>query len=296
MDTDAFEVSVQDEWFDCIGNIAFFGGEPTLHPRLGDLYQKIVARWPRAIRSIVTWGGGKHALATLQKMVEIEPKFMLCVSLDGSKDIHNERRGRDYAYDDALAVLRYGVKHLEPLAPRVRMVRISFTATGKTVGELRHIIQLARSFDADISMRPAMTGSYFNTEQTRPGTEWTEEQIQEFEEIISTLPDADLAMAHFARAMPHFLRDGEHLPCRAPVDAIVCDPDLRVRYCHELPPVCALRDYPDHYAQSGKWLKAVEAAREGDCFKKSCFIDGPYSIAYAMTREGAFSGKRSHHA
>lgn len=296
MDPEALAAAVDQDWFDCLSNIAFFGGEPTLHPRLKDIYSLVSSRWPRAIRSIVTWGGGKHALKGIKDMADVNPQFMLCVSLDGSKDVHNERRGRGFAYDDARALLKYGADHLVPIAAHIPPVRVSFTVVGKTAGELKHIIEVARAYGADISMRAAMTGSYFNTEKTRPGTDWTMEQIEEFQSILSTIPDTDLAMPHFARAIPEFLRTGMHYSCRAPVDTIVCDPDLQVRYCHELPPVTTLADYPDHYARSGKWLKAVEDARNDKCFRTSCFIDGPYSIAYALPREGTFSGRRSHHA
>lgn len=273
--------AVSQPWFDCIENVAFFGGEPTLNPNIVGLYSAMRERFPWAVVSIVTWGGMELARKRLREMAAINPNLWVCISLDGDKHTHDERRGKVGAYEEVIATLN-ACKGL--FTPRMRL---SWTATGASTKELRHVLKVARKYGADVSMRPATDGQYFNTVEGLRAPSWTDEQIDSLEEVISEVPDDELAMPGFAKAMPEFLRSGEHIDCQAPVHAIVCDPDLQARVCHGRPPLGHLKDYPDLYAQHPEWWEAME----GECFRSSCFIDGPYSIGYAFQRRftGTFS-------
>ena len=270
--------AVNQPWFDCIENVAFFGGEPTLNPQIVELYGAVRSRFPWAVVSIVTWGGMELARKRLEEMARINPQLWVCVSLDGDKETHDERRGKVGAYEEVMETLALCKSLFKP------RLRLSWTATGASAGQVRHVAQMARKFDADVSMRPAADGQYFNTIEGDRAPTWTAEQIDDLEAAISEIPNEDLAMPGFAKAMPEFLRTGEHIDCQAPVHAIVCDPDLQARVCHGRPPLGHLKDYPDIYAQHPEWWEAME----GECFRASCFIDGPYSIGYAFKR--GFSG------
>jgi len=259
------ESSIKSPFFDNVVCVGFFGGEPTLHPELPKLMQIIKDRFG-IDASIVTNGYGKHIPDVLNILKNFNP--LICVSIDGSKAIHDKRRGRDGIYEDALRTLALA-NELFTQKPR-----ISFTVLPDTVNELPHIFELAKEFKADISMRAGVSGSYFGG---KANENWNKNEIKQLNFQLSKIPDNFLTNPTFVRDIPEFLQSGKiKKTCKAVYNIIIVDPDLKARICHSLEPICSLADAPEKWGKDEKW----KAAKNGSCFKRECFIDGPYSVDY----------------
>lgn len=257
--------SLQSTFFDNVACVAFFGGEPTLHPELPELMKNVRERFGFDA-AMVTNGYGKHIPGVFDKLKNLNP--LICVSIDGQKKIHDKRRGIEGVYDDALRTLSLANKLF------TQKPRISFTVLPNTINELPHIFELAKEFNTDISMRAGTSGSYFGG---KADDTWNENEIDELEMQISSLSDDFLANPAFIRSIPEFLRTKrEIVQCKAAYVTIIVDPDLKARICHSLEPICNLAEVPLKWGKDMKWKKA----RKGNCFKRECFIDGPYSTSF----------------
>lgn len=257
--------SLQSPFFNNVTCVGFFGGEPTLHPELPELMKIIKDRFG-IDASIVSNGYGKQIPQVLINLKNLDFNPLICVSIDGNKSIHDKRRGREGIYDNALRTLALA-NQLFAQKPR-----ISFTVLPETVDQLPHIFELAKEHNTDISMRPGVSGSYFGG---KANENWNELQIDKLENYISKMPDNLLANPLFVRDIPEFLRTGTtKKECKAAYVILVVDPDMKTRICHSLPPICDLVDVPNKWGKDEKW----KAAKNGKCFKRECFIDGPYSV------------------
>ena len=259
------ESAIQDPFFDDVVAVGFFGGEPTLHPELPKLMQIIKDRFGFDA-AVVTNGYGKHIPESLDNLKDFNP--IICVSIDGKKEIHDKRRGKTGAYDDALRTLTLA-NELFTQKPR-----ISFTVMPDTVEEVAHIYELANEFNTDISMRTGISGSYFGG---KANEEWNTHEIEQLDEQISKIPDSFLANPPFVRSITEYLKTKEmKIQCKAAYMIMVVDPDLKARICHSLEPICNLADAPKKWGKDKKW----KAAKDGKCFERECFIDGPYSTSF----------------
>ncbi|VVB88174.1 Radical SAM superfamily protein [uncultured archaeon] len=257
--------SLQSPFFDNVECVGFFGGETTLHPALPELMQVIKDRFG-INAAIVTNGYGKHIPDIFNNLKDFNP--LICVSIDGQKNVHDIRRGKKGSYEDALRTLARA-NDLFSQKPR-----ISFTVLPDTVNELSHILELAKKFNTDISMRAGVSGSYFGGKSNE---KWSEHDIKQLEDQLSNIPDSFLTNPFFVRDIPEFLRSGKvKIQCKAAYNILVVDPDMNTRICHSLEPICKLADVPKNWGKHPEW----KAAKNGRCFKRECFIDGPYSTSW----------------
>lgn len=246
--------------------IAVFGGEPTLHPDLVGVYRVLDKLFPNACKSIVTNGFNK-AKEKLLELSKYSKKIITCVSVDGDRETHNRHRGNDDSYDDALATLAICKRYF------IRSPRISFTITPDNIKSIPRIVEIARVFDSDISMRTATCGSYFNGEIK---INWNRKDIDRLESELAKVPKGMVCHPGFVYEITNYLRTGRHYQCIAPFKSIAVDPNLDIRICHSREPICQLKDIENYWYKD----KRHKETFNGSCFKNECFIDGPYSLAY----------------
>ena len=136
---------------------AIYGGEPTLHPKLVYLYERLEQVYPDAVKSIVTNGYGK-ASKVLKELSIVNRNLITCVSIDGHDKLHDKHRGVFGSYDDAIKSMDVCFDNFK------RPARISFTITPDNIKDIPHIVELAKYYSTDISMRTATDGNYFSGE------------------------------------------------------------------------------------------------------------------------------------
>lgn len=270
MDPNDLQHSLANEFFNGIQNVAFFGGEPTRNNKLPELVNVIIDRFPWAEVSIVTNGIDETRIKNILKIIseKVTKELLVCVSINGTLPRHEQIKGIDGAYTNALKVLEYAKTFFK------KRPRISLTLLPDFTDEIAHIGWLAQKFEADIGLRCAVSGSYFK------GTidmTWTETQIKYLREEIGKIPGDLLANLRFCESLPRFLESGLHKDCVAHRKALIVDPDLGTAICHNRPTMCHLKDIPEFWGKAKEWYKAGAE----DCFKgQECFIDGPYSLSY----------------
>jgi MoaA/NifB/PqqE/SkfB family radical SAM enzyme len=245
---------------------AIFGGEPTLHPRLVYLYERLQATFPNTVKSIVTNGYGKAA-KVLKEMSAVSRDIVTCISIDGKREKHDAHRGVAGSYDDAINSMNVCFDNF------TRPARISYTITPDNICDIEHAVKLTQHYGSDISFRAATDNSYFNGEIKIKWYKWDINKLErELDKIMPTL----MCHPRFVYSIPEYLRTGEHLDCIAPFKTAVIDPNLDTRICHSRDPICKLKDVKDYWYKDKRHTECIN----GSCFRNDCFIDGPYSVTY----------------
>lgn len=246
---------------------AIFGGEPTLHPRLVYLYERLQDNFPNAVKSIVTNGYGK-ASKVLKQLSQVSADIVTCISIDGQRDKHDNHRGVIGSYDDAINSMDVCFDNFN------RPARISYTITPDNIKDIAHAVKLTKHYGSDLSMRVATDSNYFGGEVKSKWHSWDINRLEkELDKIYPTL----LCHPRFVYSIPEFLRTGEHLDCIAPFKSLAVDPNLDTRICHSRPPICKLKDVKDNWFKNKKHTECINGYT---CFDKTCFIDSMYSITY----------------
>lgn len=269
MDYHELHSSLAHHFFGGIKDVAFFGGEPTQHDHLPELISVINQRFPEATQSIVTNGIDKDRIIDILQFIskKITKDLLICVSINGTRPRHDELRRIDGAYDNGLQVLK-AAKTLFTRSPR-----ISMTLLPDFTNELEHLGYLANALAIDVSLRVAVSGSYF---QGKVNDQWTSKQIEFLESELDRVPKKMFAHRSFVEALPRFLRTGYAASCQAHRHTLIVSPDLSTSVCHNLPALCHLKDIPDVWGKDRKWYQIGAQ----DCFRgKECFFDGPYSVS-----------------
>lgn len=262
--------SIADIFYNSIESVALFGGEPTLHPRFSEIVQVLDDRFPGRELSIVTNGLDTERIEFLFQEISrnITKNLLVCVSIDGKPEFHDEQRGVKGIYEKAIETIKLAKLYFK------KEPRISFTITPWYIDDILYIYDLAKELEVSLSMRPIAFGSYFATEEK--GNIWKEDELNKLEKILKTLNKKKLAHADFIDAIVPFLRNDTMKRCEAYWRSLVVDPHLNVSCCHTSKPLCKLKDIPNIWGRTPEWCKLGT----GNCFKPSCFIDGPYSTTY----------------
>jgi AdoMet-dependent heme synthase len=112
--------------------IAISGGEPLMRPDLYEILEYTQAKG--MITNLLT--NGTLLTSKIAKDINERGVNTLQISIDGTRDTHNEIRGRDYAFDDAIEGIRN--------ASDARMeVVVSMTATRRNMSEFEDVVQIA---------------------------------------------------------------------------------------------------------------------------------------------------------
>ena len=264
LDLDRLTRALADPFFDGLQYLNWFGGEPTLHPELTRAVAWARERFPQAHeRAVVTNGYGVRPV--LEQLVDSDPDLLVCFSLDGFAPLHDARHGLEGGYDEVLRNLLF-VKSCFSRRPR-----LSLTLMPDEIQGLEQVAQIAEYHDCEVALRPAVRGSYF---QSEAAVDWSSQQIDALEALLARLPERARGNLEFTAAIPEFLRSGAHRDCRCKALTGVIEPDGRFRLCHSHEATLPIEEVP------ARWQEMVAAAEQQDCFRPECFIDGPYALSY----------------
>jgi MoaA/NifB/PqqE/SkfB family radical SAM enzyme len=264
LDLEQFKQALSDPFFDGLEYLNWFGGEPTLWPRLPEAVAWARERFPRAHeRAVVT--NAWHARPMLERLAAADPDLLVCLSLDGFAPVHDARHGQPGSYDEVLRGILFVRDHFR------KRPRLSVTLVPGGARALLSVAEIAEYYDCEVALRPAVRGSYFLGESD---VSWTPPQVDDLEAVLGRLPDRAKGNLDFTAAIAGFLRSGVHKPCACKGLTGVVDPDGTFRLCHSHDSPLPIGEVP------GRWDGLVRAARESDCFKPECFIDGPYALSY----------------
>jgi MoaA/NifB/PqqE/SkfB family radical SAM enzyme len=190
--------------------IKFLGGEPLLHPQLGELVK--IARSHGMRTAIVTNGFLVPARMELMKQFD-----EIVISIDGSEEAHDAQRGRG-TWKKVMAAV-------EACAAAKLDFFLSAVVTRNTVGEVDWLIETAKRYDVSVNFQIPQ----FNPEMYGPGAkEWmpSQEEIRKLIGKIITAKESGapvlfssrsygrtLQWEDYARERDH--RPGEASPCTA---------------------------------------------------------------------------------
>jgi len=268
-----FQRYIAPEFFNNITNVCIFGGESTLHPQLADFLVICNDRWPDQEIGIATNG----TMPELQKKFwtsiaeKTKINIMVCISIDGRKAMHDKLRGGPGIFDQAVETS----KHINQLWPGKG--KISITVYPESVNELPFLIEFVEKLGLTFFVRLGVSGSYFGGKVEE---EWTPEKIALLDKLINQTPSELFAHDRFAKRIPQFLKTGEHRKCDAFRKSLVVNTDFQTSICHELKPLCHLRDIPAIWGRSAEWCQLGVDCCTDKCWRTSCEIDGPAGLSY----------------
>lgn len=277
-----FQLSVADTFFNTIQCVNIFGGEPTLHPDLYGLVQVSAERWQKSDVSIVTNGFDADNIIKMFERLSfhVTRKLLVCVSIDGEEAWHDHMRGQKGSHANAIRTLESAAKNFSR-TPRIGMTIVP-DSLGSGLFPIEHAAGLARQYGALLSIRVATQGSYFGN--PNPQT-WDGKSIALLQSKLDKVPNEVLAVPGFVKDIPRYLTERKRrYQCPAYRASMVVNPELGVSCCHEKNPWANLAEIPRKWGRARAWR---EMASDCECYKDSCFIDGPYALSYlAHEREG----------
>jgi len=207
------------------------GGEPFLRSDLPEVIRHIASACPKASLVISTNGLLANAIREMMpRILEINPRIGVAVSLDGVREVHDRVRGVRGAYGKA----RHAVNLLRRLG--VRRVRIAFTATPVNVGHMQKVYDISRDLGVEFTCAVAhCSPHYFRTAEgdfaLSPGELRPEVQGIVKQELRTWSPRR-WARAYFTAGLLRFAEGrGRPLPCTAGVDTLFVAPDGDVYPC-----------------------------------------------------------------
>jgi len=275
LNVEQFQSYIAHEFYSSITNVAVFGGEPTLFPKLVDFLAICADRWKGREIGIITNGTNPENQRRIWETVanNLRGDFIVRVSIDGREKIHDKLRGQKGTFIQAIET----VKFLNTLWPGKG--GISITVYPETVDELPYLLEIVENLGTTFCIRAGVSGSYFGGKVEKS---WTKEKIDKLEQFINKVPSKRKSFDRFTSALCEFLRTGSHKPCEAYRKALVVDTNLDVSICHERPPFATLENLPLKWGKTPEWCMMGYECLTDKCFKRSCFIDGPFSTSLIL--------------
>lgn len=188
-------------------DINLTGGEPFLRNDLEKIVKILTEHCPRARLIISTNGFATRLIVDLMsRILKINPRTAVVVSLDGIGKKHEEIRGVAGGYEQALKTF----KELKKMGVNVKL---AFTLGDYNPEELRKVYELARGLKTEFSF--AVTHSSRNFFNKENKTENKEEMIKEIDWLIKEelrgWKMKNWARAFFAFGAREFLRTGKRI-------------------------------------------------------------------------------------
>ncbi|NQU24494.1 MAG: radical SAM protein [Candidatus Nealsonbacteria bacterium] len=153
------------------GNLEYLGltgGEPLLHPALGELVEILIDKCLRLKEISLTTNGLSSAQvqATVRGLLDMSedngPEIVVNVSLDGVDDVHNRVRGRPDAFFNATATLN-ALTQLRRTEPRLA-VRLNTVVSSMNAESLYPLLRYAQEIEVPLNFSLVMdTDTYTNS-------------------------------------------------------------------------------------------------------------------------------------
>ncbi len=182
-------------------------------------------------------------------------KICIYINIEGDENYHDNLCGTG-SYPEAITAIE------KIVAQDPSMVRISSTITSSGVEQLAYLGELSRKYKVKLFLSMDMK------------SEWIRSDLEQYSDYLYLIMQDMLVSMPFVYASFRHLKYGGHPRCSANLDSIVIKGDLQVSICHEIGPYWTIEDYPEAWGEDERW----QEVSEGWCFKKDCFVNGPYSV------------------
>jgi radical SAM protein with 4Fe4S-binding SPASM domain len=236
-----WQVGVSDElaphdWSNipqALRDINISGGEPFLRDDLAEIVRTVRGRCPRA-RIILSTNGidTERIRRQLGEMLRTGLDVGIGISIDGTGRVHDETRGYEGAYEQALRTIRV-VKELG-----LQDIRIAFTAMDSNVHQIGDVYGLSRELGVQFSCVVAHDSDvYFRTSGLRlESLGVLREQLNEVAtRELRSLAAKRWLRAYFYSGLYAFAQGGRRvLPCMSGESSIFIDPTGSVFPCNVL--------------------------------------------------------------
>lgn len=189
-------------------DINISGGEPFMRNDLLEIIKIIKSRCPRSNVIISTNGfATERIVASMKKIIKIEPNIGVAVSLDGAGEAHDAVRrvpgGFNYALETIEKLKALGVKH----------IKIGFTIGDYNIKELARVYNLATKLKTELSVTVVHSSENFFGQKNELASK--NEIITALDWLmkkeLSTWNLKRWARAYYTHGMKHFVLTGKRL-------------------------------------------------------------------------------------
>lgn len=142
-----------------VEDISLTGGEPFMHPNLPDLISPIVEARNLKMLFINTNGSMPKRVKEVLDTFSFNDTY-LCVSLEGPPELHNKLRGVK-SYSTTLETLNINGNHK-------KIISTTLQRDNCTTENMSFLVQLAKTYDAEVTFRFAEIGEYYGNESSPP--------------------------------------------------------------------------------------------------------------------------------
>jgi len=214
-------------------HINISGGEPFLRDDVPEIVQGVRERCPGAKLIISTNGiSTTRIVQSMKKIVGIDPRIGVGISIDGIEEVHDRIRGLKGTYEKALNTLRA----LQEMG--IRDLRVAFTAVEENVDQMKSVYDLSRDLGVEFSCVVAHDSDiYFKTSGIRLSSiTCLKEQLNlvALSELRTFVPKR-LLRSYFYSGLYGLVENGERiLPCLAGRASFFIDPTGELYPCNVL--------------------------------------------------------------
>ncbi|TET46691.1 radical SAM protein [candidate division TA06 bacterium] len=214
-------------------DINISGGEPFLRDDLPEIVSVVKGKCPGAKLIISTNGiAVKRIERSMERIVHIDPRIGVGISIDGIGEVHDRTRGLKGAYEKAIQTLqvlkKLGIKNL----------RIAFTAVEDNIDQMKDVYDLSRRLEVEFSCVVAHDSDvYFKTSGLRLNSlGCLKEQLNlvALSELKTFVPKR-LLRSYFYSGLYGLVENGKRvLPCLAGEASFFLDPTGELYACNVL--------------------------------------------------------------
>ena len=278
------------------------GGEPFLRDDLPEIVQVVRERCPAAKLIISTNGiSTKRIVQSMERIVYIDPRIGVGISIDGIGENHDRIRGLKGVYEKAIQTLQ-ALKELG-----IKDLRIAFTAVEENIDQMKDVYDLSRRLDVEFSCVVAHDSDiYFRTSGIRFNSlTCLREQLNlvVLSELKTFVPKR-LLRSYFYSGLYGLVENGERiLPCLAGTASFFLDPTGELYPCNVLnSSIGSIRSEP--FAKLWNSQKATQVRDKVAVCGKPCWMmcsarssikknPGKVGLWILKNKAGIYLGRRS---
>jgi len=252
------------------------GGEIWTRPDMDDVVSAIISRSPDLFLLDFPTTGQQtdRIVAGVQRILTTRlPKLLVTVSLDGPREVHEEIRGREGAWDNAVATFA----RLRELRSKRFDVFLGMTLSNFNEGALFATIDSVREVLPDVSLSEfhvnvAQVSSHYyeNDDLERTRDECLSDVAEFLRRKGHSFHPVGWLERRYQKLSPGFLASGRTpLPCKALASSVFIDPRWNVFPCSMYDaPLGSLRDRD--FDLEGLWREERTVAMQRDIANGKC--------------------------
>jgi radical SAM protein with 4Fe4S-binding SPASM domain len=214
-------------------DINITGGEPFLRNDITEIIGEITSAIPN-VRLVFSSNGflTEKIIDDMRKIRKINSNSCIAVSLDGLKEVHDEVRGINNAYEKVINTVT-GLKKAG-----INDIRFGYTAGKYNIDQLKNVYGLSRDLGIEFTLSVVHNSdNYFSieTNQTPELADLEKNLIPVIEQEQKTVNLRKLLRTYYMKGLIHYVKDKKRLlPCFALDDFFFLDPQGNVYPCNML--------------------------------------------------------------